>query len=120
VKFTHRSIVQDFNYTAHHPIAEAYNLYLPNGEDRPSWDPTAVLYAIRPDHAYFELSQPGNVSLGSKDTTVFMPAPNGKCRYLILPPGAAGRVQAVLETLASEPPAKKCAGDERPELSGQK
>lgn len=106
VKFTHESIVDDFSYTAHHPIAEGYNLYLPKGEDRPSWDPTAVLYAIRPDRGYFQLSQPGNVTLGPKNTTIFTPAADGKCRYLILPSGGAGRVVAVLQTLASQPP--KC------------
>jgi inosine-uridine nucleoside N-ribohydrolase len=107
VKFTHESIVNDFSYTAHHPIAEAYNLYLPKGEDRPSWDPTAVLYAIRPDRGYFQLSQSGNVTLGPKNTTIFTPAAGGKCRYLILPPGQSGRVAAVLQALASQPP--KCA-----------
>lgn len=110
VKFTHQSIVQDFNYTPNHPIAEAYNIFLPKGEDRPSWDPTAVLYAIRPNHGYFELSAAGNISLGPKNTTVFKPAPAGKCRYLILAPGDAPRIQATLETLVSQPPMRDCAG----------
>jgi inosine-uridine nucleoside N-ribohydrolase len=108
VKFTHQSIVQDFNYTSNHPIAEAYNIFLPKGDDRPSWDPTAVLYAIRPDHGYFELSSPGNVSLGPKNTTVFTAASDGKCHYLILPPGEAAKVQAMLEALVSQPPQGGC------------
>ena len=91
---------------ANHPIAEAYNIFLPKGEDRPSWDPTAVLYAIRPDHGYFELSSPGNVSLGPKNTTVFTPALDGECRYLILPSGEAAKVQATLEMLVSQPPCR--------------
>jgi inosine-uridine nucleoside N-ribohydrolase len=105
-KFTFQSIQSDFNYTNHHPIAEAYRIYLPKGEDRPSWDPTAVLYAIRPDRGYFTLSEPGRVALGPKNTTVFTPDPNGNCRYLRLDALGAARVTAVLETLASQPPGK--------------
>lgn len=108
-KFTFQSIQKDFNYVNHHPVAEAYRIFLPKGEDRPSWDPTAVLYAIRPDHGYFTLSEPGRVSLGPKNTTVFMHANDGNCRYLRLDPVGAARVQAVLETLASEPPKQRSA-----------
>jgi inosine-uridine nucleoside N-ribohydrolase len=106
VKFTHQSIAHDFAYVAHHPIAEAYDIYLPKGEDRPSWDPTAVLYAIRPGRGYFQLSAPGKVSLGPDNTTVFTPVADGNCRHLILPPGNAGNVLGTLEALVSEPP--KC------------
>ena len=63
-----------------------------------------MLYAIRPDHGYFGLSEKGRVTLGHKNTTVFTPAKDGNCRYLVLDPLKAARVQAVLETLASEPP----------------
>jgi inosine-uridine nucleoside N-ribohydrolase len=105
-KFTFQSIQKDFSYVNHHPVAEAYRIFLPNREDRPSWDPTAVLYAIRPDHGYFAVSEPGRVSLGPKNTTVFTYAADGNCRYLRLDPVRAARVQAVLETLASEPPRK--------------
>jgi inosine-uridine nucleoside N-ribohydrolase len=114
-KFTFQSIKKDFNYTPHHPIAEAYRIYLPKGEDRPSWDPTAVLYAIRPDRGYFGLSEPGRVALGPKNTTVFTPASSGNCRYLQLDPVRAARVLAVLETLASEPP-----GNKLPPVSNQR
>jgi inosine-uridine nucleoside N-ribohydrolase len=108
-KFTFQSIQKDFNYTRHHPIAEAYRLYLPKGEDRPSWDPTAVLYAIRPDRGYFGLSEPGRVALGPKNTTVFTPERDGNCRYLKIDATQAARVVAVLETLASQPPQKPIA-----------
>jgi purine nucleosidase len=104
VKFTYRSIAEDFNYTPNHPIAEAYRIFLPNGEDRPSWDPTAVLYAIRPNRGYFDLSAPGTITLGPNNTTVFTAAAGGKCRYLIMPLGEAPRVQATLEALVSQPP----------------
>jgi inosine-uridine nucleoside N-ribohydrolase len=106
-KFTFQSIQKDFNYVHHHPIAEAYRIYLPKGEDRPTWDPTAVLYAIRPDRDYFGLSERGHVKLGPKNTTTFSPANGGNCRYLKLDAVRAARVLATLETLASEPPENK-------------
>ena len=105
--FAFQSIAKDFGWAKHHPLVDAYHIYLPKNDDRPSWDPTAVLYAIRPDRGYFTLSEPGNVTLGPKETTVFTPAADGRCRYLILPPAQIPRVQAVLETLASQPPGHK-------------
>jgi inosine-uridine nucleoside N-ribohydrolase len=104
VPFHYRSILNDFNYTPHHPVVDAYKIYLPKGEDRPDWDSTAALYAIRPDRGYFDLSALGRVTLGLKNSTVFTEDPAGNCRYLILKPGQAPRIDAVIESLVSEPP----------------
>ena len=104
VLFPYQSIEKDFNYTDNHPVAEAYRIFLPKGEDRPAWDPTAVLEAIRPDRNYFDLSTTGRVELGPKNTTVFTPNPNGNCRYLIVNREGALRVKQLLADLVSEPP----------------
>ena len=85
-------------------MVDAYNLYVGKPEDHPNWDSTAVLYAIRPGRGYFELSEPGAVTLGPKHVTVFTPAPDGKCRYLILKAEQVERIKAVIEDLVSEPP----------------
>jgi inosine-uridine nucleoside N-ribohydrolase len=110
VKFSYDSALKDFNYTDSHPVAEAFKIFQPVGKDRPNWDSTAVLYAIRPDRGYFELSKPGRVSLGPKHTTVFTPDPNGNCQYLILKADQILRVEAVIETLVSEPPLRTSLG----------
>src|SRR5664279_3155543 len=52
------SIERDFSYVPHHPAAEAYCLYNPPPHERPTWDLTSVLYAVRPDRGYFGLSSP--------------------------------------------------------------
>ncbi len=104
VVYPYRSIEKDFGYTENHPVAEAYRIFLPGHEDRPAWDPTAVLEAIRPDRGYFDLSPPGRVTLESTNITTFHPRGRGNCRYLILKPGAAPRVRAVIVNLVSEPP----------------
>src|SRR5262245_63997502 len=43
------SVERDFNWTPHHIVAEAYSLYQPLPHERPTWDLTAALYAVRPN-----------------------------------------------------------------------
>jgi inosine-uridine nucleoside N-ribohydrolase len=104
VRFPYNALSKDFAYAAHHPIVDAYRIYVPKPEEHPAWDPTAVLQAIRPDRGYFSLSQPGRVSVDSKSATVFIPNPQGRCRYLIIDKDQAARVRQVLVDLVSEPP----------------
>lgn len=104
VMFSYQSIRKDFQWAANNPVVDAYNLYVGKPEDHPNWDSTAVLYAIRPDRGYFELSQAGVVTLGPKDVTVFTPKADGNCRYLILKSEQLERIRSVIEDLVSEPP----------------
>ena len=57
------SIDRDYAYVAHHPLREAYQLYMPTPHERPTWDLTSVLYGVRPDHGYFDLSPVGRASV---------------------------------------------------------
>lgn len=100
------SIERDYTYVKHHPIAEAYRRYSKMPYDRPTWDLTAVLYAIQPDRGYFDLSLPGRVTVQKDASTTFTPAVDGLHRYLILRPGQRARVQEALVQLASQPPLK--------------
>ena len=104
ITYPYQSIEKDFGWAANNPIVDAYNLYVGKPEDHPNWDSTAVLYAIRPDRGYFELSQPGAVTLGPKHITVFDAEAAGNCRYLIVKPEQVERIKAVIEDLVSEPP----------------
>ena len=47
--FPAERIEHDFAYVPDHPVAEAYRSYMKMPYDRPTWDLTAVLYAVRPD-----------------------------------------------------------------------
>src|SRR5262249_6696701 len=73
VPFPAESIERDFAYVAHHPLAEAYRLYDQMPHNRPSWDLTSVLYAVRPDRGYFDLSPPGRVLVSDDGVTTFKP-----------------------------------------------
>jgi hypothetical protein len=101
------SIERDYQYAPHHPVAEAYILYNPPPHNRPTWDLTSVLYAVRPDRGYFELSGPGKAGFEPDGSTRFVADPGGKDRYLILKPEQRLRVTEALVQLSSQPP--KCA-----------
>lgn len=103
-RYPRKSIARDFGYHKHHIVSEAYLAYCGPDHDRPSWDLTSVLYAVRPDEGYFKLSQPGRVSVADDGYTSFAPAAAGRDRYLILPPAAAARVIATQRALVSQPP----------------
>ena len=100
------SIQRDFGYVPHHPAAEAYCLYNPPPHERPTWDLTSALYAVRPDRGYFGLSAPGQVTVEEDGFTRFTPAPEGRDRYLILSEAQIPRVKEALVELASQPPCR--------------
>ena len=99
----HTSILRDYAYVKHHPLAQAYILYEPPPHDRPTWDLTSVLYAVRPDRGYFDLSPMGSVSVGDNAVTTFK-AGEGQQRYLKLSDAQKVKTQEALMILASEPP----------------
>ena len=98
------SIEKDFGYAANHPIAEAYCAYQKMPYDRPTWDLTAVLYAIRPDRGYFGLSEPGRIALDDKNVTHFTPDESGKHRFLAVTPEQVARIREAFTWMVSAPP----------------
>ena len=102
--YPHRSILRDYAYVEHHPVAEAYTLYKPPPHDRPTWDLTSVLHAVRPNRGYFEMSEPGTVMVADDGLTTFDTNDNGTHRYLIIPENAKPRILEALMLLSSQPP----------------
>lgn len=98
------SIERDFAYVPHHPLAEGYRLYMKMPYDRPTWDLTSVLYAVRPDRGYFGLSEPGTISIDDQGFSSHAPSAEGKHRYLTVDDGQIIRVREALVQLASQPP----------------
>ena len=99
-----RSIEQDYGYVPHHPLAEGYRLFGKMPYDRPTWDLTSVLYAVRPEAGYFGLSSPGRVTVDSDGVTRFQPEPGGLHHYLTVSPAQTARVLDVFLKLCSRPP----------------
>ena len=101
ILFPAASIEHDF--PAGNPVAEAYRLYDKMPYDRPSWDLTTVLYDLRPDRGYFDISTPGDVLVSPDGVTKFQPAAQGKRYFLTVDPVQAARVREACVWLASQP-----------------
>jgi inosine-uridine nucleoside N-ribohydrolase len=103
LKFPASAIEHDFAWAPNHPVVDAYRNYMRMPYDRPTWDLTAALYAIRPGHDYFALSPPGRVTVDEKGQTHFAADPQGKHRYLVLTAVQKARTLETLILLASQP-----------------
>lgn len=103
------SIERDFSYVAHHPISETYRTYVEETSGKwphahPTFDLTAVLYAVRPDRDYFSLSKPGRITVLDDGGSRFDEAESGPHRYLILSEGQQARTLEAMVMLVSQPP----------------
>ena len=91
IKYPASSIENDFGWTVHHPIVDSYKAYLPQIEDRPAWDLTAVLYAIDPQD-FFTVSPPGRITVTDEGNTHYKSQPDGTHYYLSVTPDQAHRI----------------------------
>lgn len=98
--FPASSITRDF--AGENPIADAYKNYKTFPYDRPTWDITAALYAVRPDDGYFSLSEPGTIHVDTRGVTTLAPAAAGKHRYLIMNGMQRARALEAMILLSSE------------------
>lgn len=101
--FPAAAVEHGFAWAADHPVADAYRNYKPMPYDRPTWDLTAALYAVRPDAGYFTLSPPGKITSDSAGRTQFREDPAGKHRYLKLSESQRARTVEALVQLATQP-----------------
>ncbi len=97
-------IASDFGYAAHHPLADAYRAYQNMPYREPLWDPSAVLYAVRPNPAYFSLSPAGTIQADEKGATTFAESPAGTHHYLVVNDAQRAAVREAISVLMSEPP----------------
>ena len=91
VPYPARSILEDFGWAPHHPVVDAYKAYLPQLEDRPSWDLTAALFAVEP-RSDFSVSPPGTLTVTDQGATHFHPHPGGRHHTLSATPEQARRI----------------------------
>lgn len=76
------SAIENANGTTPNPVVEAYKVYLPMPYDRPTWDLTAVLYAVEGPDGLFTESGPGTITVEPLGGTLFTPDAAGRHRYL--------------------------------------
>ncbi|MBC2593712.1 nucleoside hydrolase [Ruficoccus amylovorans] len=96
-----RSILEDYEWTRYHPLAEGYRLYKPMPYDRPMWDPAAALEAVRPGCEAFTCSPPGWVAVDEQGIMRFHEDSAGLHRYLkIVPEQLKQSVNEIVELCA--------------------
>ena len=98
------SMKEDYGYVKYHPVKDAYFFYCKPDRDHYVCDLTSVLYAVRPNRGYFDLSPRGTVTVLEGGRTIFTPNENGKHRYMIVTPEQIATVREALVQLCSEPP----------------
>lgn len=76
------SIMNDFEGGDANPLVMSYKSYEKMPYDRQTWDLTSVLYAIEPEHSYFDLSPKGKITISADGKSVFA-AGEGQYRYLV-------------------------------------
>lgn len=77
--------MREYIYTApqEDPVRRAYEVHPSRGFGRESWDHTAVLQAIRPNHGYWNLHAYGRIRVDDTGITTWHPEENGKHTYLL-------------------------------------
>jgi inosine-uridine nucleoside N-ribohydrolase len=105
IRYPAARLDSDFTWTQKSPLVEAYRAYKRMPYDEPLWDPSAALYAVRPDSGYYSLSPAGKIQVDDKGVTRFMPG-EGRQHYLIVNQEQKARVMEAISQLASQPPAK--------------
>ena len=83
IRYPAKRIDSDFAWTRKSALVEAYKAYKPMPYDEPLWDPSAALYAVRPDAGYYSLSPAGKIQVDAKGVTRFV-AGEGRQHYLIV------------------------------------
>ena len=66
------------------PVRRAYEIHVGANQNRPSWDQTAMLFAIRGTAGgLFGLSTPGTVAIAGNGDNSFTPSSAGRHRYMV-------------------------------------
>jgi hypothetical protein len=100
--FPAASMDKEFAWAPAHPIVDAWRAA--GGQDAPSWGPVAALYAVRPQEAYFKLSDPGTIAIAEDGRATFTASSAGKHRNLSVDPAQKDKIVQTLVELASTHP----------------
>lgn len=107
IRYPATSIEGDFDWAPQHPVVEAYKAYLPMPYNRPTWDPTAVLYAVEGGE-WFTVSPAGKITVTDEGSTLFTEDPEGTRRYLAVTPEQGEAIlKHFVEVITSCPASRK-------------
>jgi hypothetical protein len=112
--FPGASIEKDFAWSPAHPVADAYKAAGPMPYDAPAPAMAAVLYAVRPDKGFFQVSEPGTFAVSANGTGSFTPSAAGKHKRILVDPAKKDLVLATYIELASAKPVVRQPRRRRP------
>jgi hypothetical protein len=78
-----------------------------------------VLHAVRPKETYFQVSEPGTITVGDDGSTRFAARADGKHRHLIVDPAKKELVAKTLIEIASAKPVPRQPRFRRPDAQQQ-
>lgn len=94
-----------FSETAlYNPVREVYRLYVGDGEDRYSWDQTAVLYAVRGLRDYWQIEENGLIEVRSSDGYNWWRTDVDKDHEYLLPQMPNAQLGKIIEDLMVQSP----------------
>jgi len=103
ILFPGESMENNLGDTVLNPVVEGYKVYMPMPYDRPTWDLTAVLYAVEGNEGYFTESQAGKIEVDGRGGTLFIPSPQGNRRYLMADSIQSGKIRDRLIEIINTP-----------------
>jgi hypothetical protein len=103
VPFPGAAIEKTFDWAPAHPVADAYRAAGTMPYDAPSYDLAAAHYAVHPDSGFFQLSQPGSLTVSDDGRIVFKEG-GGQVQSLRVDPAKKEQlVAAFLEISGTKP-----------------
>lgn len=86
------------------PVRRIYELYLGKTPNRPSWDQTAVLFAVRPEAPFWRLRTTGYNHIFENGTNQWRDGPDKDHVLIEFAPGVQPQVRGLIEELMVRPP----------------
>ncbi len=86
-----------------HLLAKSYRLHSGEDHDRPTWDLSSVLFSVRPDRGYYQLSASGKVEILDDGASTFSPEKTGGHYLLQFADGGETRTQEAMLQLVTQP-----------------
>ena len=106
IQYPGSSIENDFGWAPMHPVVEGYKAYQPMPYDRPTWDLTAVLYAVEGE-SWFKVSPAGEIKVTEAGSTLFTEYENGTRRYLSVDAAQADSIKTHFIGMITSIPEKR-------------
>jgi hypothetical protein len=94
-----------FGWAPAHPIGDAYRAFRAMPYDASTYDLAAMHYTSNPDSGFFQVSEPGTLSVTDSGMTTFTPGGGGAVRRITADPSKrAETLAAFVEIVSTKPP----------------